>query len=202
VYETKNIDCLIIDDHPLVCFAIEDILKKVCFISSLQSIHCPKQALDVIKHNNVDLILLDINLGNSDGFDLLRRAKAHGFKGKTIIISASKNPIHIKAAQKVGADGYVCKSEGLNTIREAIDNILKGYVFFKALPCSGYSLEQVDLSHREVIVYNFLIQGKSNKDISKMLSISTKTVSTYKRRILDKYTVSNVFELINATCVD
>ncbi|MFM2590240.1 response regulator [Vibrio sp. TBV020] len=196
------INCLIVDDHPLACAAIENLLKDVKYIRRVESMSCTVQALETIKSGAIDLLILDVNLGSSDGFDFLRRVKAHGYKGKVLFISASDSAVHINAALKIGADGYVCKSENLNLIRESIDNIVNGYSIFKFKPSEHHSLGTVELSKREVVVYNYLVQGKSNKDISELLSLSSKTVSTYKRRILNKYNVSSIVELVNSKNIE
>lgn len=202
MYTGVVINCLIVDDHPLACAAIENLLKDVKYICRVESMSCTVQALETIKSGAIDLLILDVNLGSSDGFDFLRRVKAHGYKGKVLFISASDSAVHINAALKIGADGYVCKSENLNLIRESIDNIVNGYSIFKFKLSEQHSLGAVELSKREVVVYNYLVQGKSNKDISELLSLSSKTVSTYKRRILDKYNVSSVVELVNSINIE
>ena len=139
-----------------------------------------------------------MNLGDSDGFDFLRRAKAHGYTGKVLFISSSDNAIHINTAFKMGADGYLCKSENFHLIADAIDSIVKGYSIFK-FKNTHQKTGKSELSKRETVVFNYLVQGKSNKYIAGVLSLSSKTVSTYKRRILDKYKVTNIIDLIKAS---
>lgn len=202
MYAGMTINCLIVDDHPLACAAIESLLKEVGYIRNIESMSCTVQALEAIKKGSIDLLILDVNLGNGDGFDFLRRVKAHGYKGKVLFISASDSSVHINAALKIGADGYVCKSENLNLIKESIDSIVNGYSIFKFKSSEHQALGSVELSKREIVVYNYLVQGKSNKDISNLLSLSSKTVSTYKRRILNKYNVSSIVELINSKSVE
>ncbi|CAK3513097.1 response regulator transcription factor [Vibrio crassostreae] len=187
------INCLIIDDHPLVCLSIKNLLKEVPYIKSISYTYSAKDAIVKLKEGNINFLILDIKLGDGDGFDFLRRAIAHGYKGKTLFISGSDSPIHIKAALSLNANGYICKSEKFNLIIEAVDSIYRGYSVFK----SGVSSVRNELSNREVVVYNLLIQGKSNNDIAELLSLSPKTVSTYKRRILDKYETNNIIDLIS-----
>ncbi|WP_170213735.1 response regulator transcription factor [Vibrio tasmaniensis] len=195
---SEEVNCLVVDDHPLVCVAIETLLKSTDYIKSVTCVHSSSTAHKVLKNNAINLLVLDVNLGDSDGFDFLRRAKAHGYTGRVLFISSSDNSIHINTAFKMGADGYLCKSENLHLIADAIDSIVKGYSIFKFRNTSE-KIGKSELSKRETVVFNYLVQGKSNKYIADVLSISSKTVSTYKRRILDKYKVTSVIDLIKAS---
>ncbi|MGR5392072.1 response regulator [Vibrio crassostreae] len=186
------INCLIIDDHPLVCSSIHNLLKEIPYIRKVDYTYNLKDAMIKLKGGDVNFLILDINLGDGDGFDFLRRAIAHGYKGKVLFISGSDSAIHINAALNLNADGYICKSEDLSIIKESVDSIYRGYSIFK----SGVGAIDHALSNREVAVYNLLLQGKSNNNIAELLSISPKTVSTYKRRILDKYEVNSIVDLL------
>ncbi|MEZ9159141.1 DNA-binding response regulator [Vibrio lentus] len=193
-----RVNCLVVDDHPLVCVAIETLLKNIDYIQSVTSVHSGSTAHKILRNNSINLLVLDVNLGDSDGFDFLRRAKAHGYTGKVLFISSSDNAIHINTAFKMGADGYLCKSENFHLIADAIDSIVKGYSIFK-FKNTHQKTGKSELSKRETVVFNYLVQGKSNKYIAGVLSLSSKTVSTYKRRILDKYKVTNIIDLIKAS---
>ncbi|UTT84357.1 response regulator transcription factor [Vibrio pelagius] len=198
VIHKELVNCLVVDDHPLVCVAIETLLTSIDYIESVTSVNDGITAHKILKNKPINLLILDVNLGDSDGFDFLRRAKAHGYKGKVLFISSSDNAIHINTAFKMGADGYLCKSENFHLIADAIDSIAKGYSIFKFRNNTNNS-GKAELSKREIVVFNYLVQGKSNKYIADVLSLSAKTVSTYKRRILDKYKVNSIVELIKAS---
>ena len=198
VIHKELVNCLVVDDHPLVCVAIETLLTSIDYIESVTSVNDGITAHKILKNKPINLLILDVNLGDSDGFDFLRRAKAHGYKGKVLFISSSDNAIHINTAFKMGADGYLCKSENFHIIADAIDSIAKGYSIFKFRNNTNNS-GKAELSKREIVVFNYLVQGKSNKYIADVLSLSAKTVSTYKRRILDKYKVNSIVELIKAS---
>lgn len=190
--------CLIVDDHPLVCAAIEGLVRKSQLFAEVFTETEAFKALQLIKERNISFIILDVNLSDSDGFDFLRRAKAHGYKGKVLYVSASDASMYSETAFRLGADGYISKSEDLVKINDAIATIMSGMTVFRFLKDDdGNIVNSVKLSHREATVYTYLVEGHSNKDISNLLSLSTKTVSTYKTRILNKYKVKSIVELIN-----
>lgn len=187
--------CLVFDDHPLVGVAIRATISTLPFIDSVSVANNAKSALNTIKSGAVDLLILDINLTDVDGYDFYRRIKSHGYRGKVLFYSAEESALFSELAFKAGADGYVCKSEQQEILRDAVEGIFNGYTFFKFKSTPSPEREKVDLSNREAVVMNHLLRGKTNKEIAHILSISDKTVSTYKKRLLDKYGVGNLMEL-------
>lgn len=193
--EKSNV--LIYDDHPIVCESLKIILSKIKHIDNIMCVSDYKRAIEMISEHDIDLLILDVNLDTADGFQFFRRAKSHGYGGKTVFFSCNSQDYCSKLAYELGANGYIDKSESQNVIINALETVLSGYNFFKSTHLD-ISTKTPKLSKREVMVLNYLLQGKSNNDVSDILGLSPKTVSTYKRRILDKYGVSNVIELIEA----
>lgn len=190
--------CLIVDDHPLVCSAIEHLLNVSKRFEHVFSDTDASQSLNFIRQHPVDLLILDVGLDETDGFEFLRRARAHGFSGKALYVSGSDAQIYSETAQKLGADGYIVKSEGLNIIDSAIEKIMAGQKVFSSIKNTHLrTIKEVKLSLRESMVFKYLLEGCSNKEISERLSLSSKTVSTYKTRILNKYKVKSIVELVN-----
>jgi len=99
-----------------------------------------------------------------------------------------------QVAKEIGANGYILKSEETQSIDESIWAIYRGYSVFKYESNNTKTLPE--LSERETIVYGYLSQGYSNKRISELLSLSSKTISTYKTRILGKFNASSIIEVM------
>ncbi|WP_154116840.1 response regulator transcription factor [Vibrio cincinnatiensis] len=191
----KDLTCLIIDDHALVCVAIKQLLEKENYFSNIIIKQNPTDGIKYIRNFDVDFLILDVNFFDYDGFDLLRRIKFHGYQGKTLIVSGNDTKIYSDTAFRVGAEGYVSKSEDLSTLVDAVETILNGYTYFKSEVDRKSPV--VTLSKQELAVFRFLVDGKTNKEISTILSLSPKTISTYKTRILEKYKVKSIIELMN-----
>lgn len=189
---------LIYDDHPIVGESLKIILSRIKSVNKITSTSNYKQAITLISSQEFDLLILDVNLDGADGFQFFRRAKAHGYSGKTIFFSCNGQDYCSKVAYELGANGYIDKSESQDVIASALETVLNGYNFFKSSQ-RDISSKTPTLSNREVMVLNYLLQGKSNNDVSHILGLSPKTVSTYKRRILDKYGVSSIIELIEVS---
>ncbi|MGR5095216.1 response regulator [Vibrio maritimus] len=188
--------CLVVDDHPIVGAAVKSTIGQLPYISAVDSEPCAEKALQLATSQHYDLLVLDVDLGDSNGFDFLTRIRARGYRGKVLFLSADKNAIHADTAMKLNANGFVYKSESLETLGGAIESILQGYSYFKFPHKDQQRQLGKPLSTREKMVLDYLIQGKGNADIAEVLSLSAKTVSTYKARILKKYNANNIVELI------
>jgi two-component system response regulator FimZ (fimbrial Z protein) len=189
-------DCLVVDRFPLIRDSLSRILSDLSDYNLVHQTGSVETALKLIETNNIGLIVLDVNLDQADGFELLRKAYTIGYSGKAIYVSSYGYPIYSETAYKLGANGYISKSEEPSLIKDAICGVSRGHNLFKTdYRCTKRNLV---LSQRETVVYNYLKKGYSNKQISEFLGLSAKTISTYKARILDKYQVGSIVELLSS----
>ena len=190
----KNV--LIVDDHPMVGAAITATLKESPLIADTFSVSDPKDALALMKLHYIELLILDIELGNTDGFSLYRRALLNGYNGKVLFLTAKQANHCVRTATKLGAQGVINKSESLENISLAIESVLRGRIYFPhdECQCNDQDLDQI-LTEREFTVMGYLVEGLSNKQIGEKLFISNKTVSTYKTKIFEKLGVDSVISL-------
>ncbi|ENH4362169.1 response regulator transcription factor [Vibrio fluvialis] len=186
---------LVVNPYPLEQHALEDIIQST---NQFQHIHfavSPAEAYRIVSQQLIAFVMLEVEADDASGLDILRRLRAKGFAGKILFISAIDKAMYSKATQKLGANGYLLKSEHVSVIQDAICSVMRGYNIFKHENHVAIS-ETAELSKRETVIYHYLIAGLTNKKISELLSISSKTVSTYKTRILTKFGVKSVIELI------
>ncbi|MEF1285311.1 response regulator transcription factor [Vibrio sp. M250220] len=191
-HKKDKINCLVFDDHPLVCEAIKSVVLELPFINDTFTSNNKEKSIEIIKKDNIKILILDINLSEGDGYDFYKRIKRSGFSGRVLFYSSEESTIFSQTAYDLGADGYVCKSENTSTLQNAIITIMGGRLFFNS---DAIKDRKMNLSEREVVIVKYLLNGKTNKEISKILCLSEKTVSTYKSRALQKYGVSNLFDL-------
>ncbi|MDP2635922.1 MAG: response regulator [Pseudoalteromonas sp.] len=189
-------DVLVVDDHPMVCAAIKTALSKSALVNGIYAVASQKEALEYLRVNKCDLIILDIELEESDGFSLYKRACLAGYKGRVLFLSAKQDKHIIRTAAKLGSQGFINKAESLENITSAVELILKGFTFFpqEDLLTHDKDIDQI-LTERELTVMKHLVEGASNKDIGEKLFISNKTVSTYKTKIFEKLGVDSVISL-------
>lgn len=190
----KNQNVLIIDEQPLYREALAELVMDALEVEDLHKTTDTDRILKLAKSQSIDLIVLDVTLANNDGMNLAKIIKAHGYEGKLLFVSSSDSSSLSEAAHSLGANGFLSKSESHESIRFALSSIMKGYSLFKS--GDKNSGKNTKLSNKEAIVYQYLIQGHSNKLISEKLSLSAKTISTYKTRILSKYRANSIVELV------
>lgn len=194
----KKLNFLIVDNQPLFIESLERIIRSQFKCSNICIKNSVSTALSTIQRCesgccNLDMIILDPSLNDSDGFDLMKRLSSREFDGKVLFISSKPYQPYSKVALYLGANGFITKSENKESIVNAITNVIAGYKMFKH---SNTDLESIELSSRELTVLGLLKKGYTNKKISNILSISDKTVSTYKSRILKKYNSKSILDVI------
>ncbi|HHP0467049.1 TPA: response regulator [Vibrio harveyi] len=186
---------LIIDDQPLYSEALASLVQNAFQTVNVVESTDSAEVMELIRNQPVDLVILDVVLGNRDGMRLAKNILATGYQGRILFISSRDYSSLSKAAFEMGAHGFLNKNESKETIMDAIVSVTRGYSMFKAT--HNQSSGNVALSNREAMVFHYLAQGYSNKKISEQLSLSAKTISTYKTRILKKYHAESVVELLN-----
>ncbi|HGS5163400.1 TPA: response regulator [Vibrio harveyi] len=186
---------LIIDDQPLYSEALASLVQNAFQTVNVVESTDSAEVMELIRNQPVDLVILDVVLGDRDGMRLAKNILATGYQGRVLFISSRDYSSLSKAAFEMGAHGFLNKNESKETIMDAIVSVTRGYSMFKAT--HNQSSGNVALSNREAMVFHYLAQGYSNKKISEQLSLSAKTISTYKTRILKKYHAESVVELLN-----
>ncbi|MCF7493702.1 response regulator transcription factor [Vibrio sp. L5-1] len=189
-----NQNVLIIDEQPLYREALAELIMDSLNVEDLYKTTDTDKVLKLVKNQSIDLIILDVTLTNNDGMNLAKIIKAHGYEGKLLFVSSLDNSSLSEVALSLGANGFLSKNESHESIRFALSSIMKGYSLFKS--DQKNSGKNTKLSNKEAIVFQYLIQGYSNKLISEKLSLSAKTISTYKTRILSKYRANSIVELV------
>ncbi len=187
---------IIVDNQPLFVEALMSILVEEFSVESVCHFDNAHDAYASLLKKQVDIVLVDIELNQSNGFDLIKRVNTRKWVKNVLFISSKPYDSYSSVARSLGAQGYVTKSEPRNIIVNAIRNILAGYTYFKEE--STAELANVALSKRELSVLTYLSQGYNNKQVSKLLSLSEKTISTYKSRILKKYNAASIMHIVNS----
>ncbi|ROO67529.1 LuxR family two component transcriptional regulator [Vibrio crassostreae] len=187
--------CLVIDSFPLVRETLSQQLLSLETVAEVKESCSVADTLSQLKKERFDLLTMDVELGQDNGFELMKRAKATGYQGKILFISRFDYSLYSALAKKNGANGYISKTEPTLIVRDAMSHILRGYNLFKQ-DDSKVDINTDNLSSRELTVFQYLIKGYSNKQIAGLLFLSEKTISTYKSRVLSKFSASTVVELI------
>jgi DNA-binding NarL/FixJ family response regulator len=196
----------IADNHPVVIYGIKCFLKANSDISISDSVYYLKDLDDSLITKRPDILIIDIELEGLHTINILKRIIRDNPKTKLLIYTAASEKLLGVASLKIGVAGYISKNEPLEKIEDAILKIYEGKtvysdaVYKSALTASKFSNDgriYRKLSVRESEVLQHLINGKKNNEISDLLNLNEKTISTYKLRLLNKLNVTNVIDLVN-----
>jgi len=195
---------LIADDHAVVRRGLKDILIDEFDIESVKEASNGKEVLEELRKNAFDIVVLDLNLPDRNGYDLLIDLKQKYPKLPILILSFHPEDQFALRLLKAGASGYINKQSAPEELLIAIRKVVSGGKYVSSslaeklafsLVTDTQKLPHETLSAREYQVMCLIASGKPVKDIAQVLCLSLKTVSTYRARILDKMEMENNAEL-------
>jgi DNA-binding NarL/FixJ family response regulator len=191
------------DDHGIVREGIAAYCNARPEITIAGQCSDGEEALAAILARKPDFAVLDLNMPKLGGLDVVRRVRQARCATKVIILSISRDESIIRELFRSGADGYVLKDGPARHLFDAIAYILDGGQYLTPLlrreSIEGQKEKQDPLtllSKREYEVFSFLVDGMRPKDIAKLLSISPKTVDTYRANIMRKLEVDGIAGLV------
>jgi two-component system, NarL family, invasion response regulator UvrY len=192
---------LTIDDHEVVRRGLKDMFTRES--ATFGEARSGAEAVDLVRKQPWDIAVLDISLGGRSGLEVLSELKQLRPRMPVLILSMHAEEQYAVRAFKAGASGYINKASSGEELRKAILKIIKGgqYVGPSLAEKIVVQLSQPgkvpheNLSNREFEVLCSIASGQTVKEIAAKLSLSDKTISTYRRRILDKMDMRTNAEL-------
>ncbi|CAB1368046.1 response regulator [Denitratisoma oestradiolicum] len=186
---------MIVDDHPVVRQGIRLILGADAEIEVVAEAANAREAMEQARHQALDLIVLDLNLPDQNGFWVLKEVRRIHPDLPVLILSIQPEEHMAVRALKAGASGFLNKESAPEELVKAVRSVMRGKRYISprlaewlAVDISGHreSLPHERLSDREYQVLCLLASGKSISDIAATLHRSPNTISTYRTRILHK----------------
>jgi DNA-binding NarL/FixJ family response regulator len=194
------------DAHPIVHKGLKAVFRNSNEISIVgKGLHC-RDLVDYLGSKKVDIVVFEIELPGFEDIRTLRRLKDQYTNVRFLVFTTLSEEVYAISALKYGASGFLCKDNPLNKLKDAILKISTGGVYITnelaehmAFNKTGANPRALinQLSEREIQVLRLLVNGKRNKEIAVSLSISDKTVSTYRSRLMKKLKVKNLVEMLN-----
>ena len=194
---------LIADDHPLIRSAMKLLMESQGH-EVVAEAGCGSDAVQLARTHHVDLIILDITMPGLDGLEVINRIRAAEVKSRILVVTSQSPLFYSQRSMKAGAAGFITKSQDLTELMRAVKVIMDGYTFFPFLAASSVrssdaSMSDIELiqnlSTRELYIQQQLARGLSNKKIAEDMILSSKTISTYKARLIEKLNIKSVVYL-------
>ena len=205
----KKIKVLIADDHPFFRDGIRQMLSGQRKFSVIGEAASGREVMQKLCNENYDIVVMDIKMPDMGGIEAtLEIGKQHPLV-KVLAMSTHDDHLYITKMMRAGAKGYLLKNSGKDDLMKAIEKIMKGGKFFSnevsgimmTHILEGKSIPRDDmtdaaLTKREIEIIRMIAEEQTNAEIGKMLGISTRTVDSHRRNILQKLKVRNSAGLV------
>jgi len=196
---------LIADDHAIVRAGLRQLLSECPDVATTAEATNGHEVLKKIREENWDVVLLDISMPGRSGLEILKQIKSEQPKLAVLILSIHAEGQYALRALKAGAAGYLTKGCIPEQLIAAIAKVARGGKYISptlaeklanALDPGVSEVPHEALSNRELQVFQLLAAGKQVSQIGKELSLSTKTISTHRAKILKKMNMKSNAELM------
>jgi two-component system, NarL family, invasion response regulator UvrY len=192
---------LIADDHAIVREGLKQIVQQTSDIIVVDEASNAAETIEKVRKLDIDLLLLDISMPGRSGLDVLLELKRDFPRLPVLILSFYPEDQYALRMLKAGASGYVTKESASDELVQAIRKVAQGgrymsstlaeHLVFDMVGDGGGKLLHESLSNREFQVFRLIAAGKTVKEIGDELSLSVKTISTNRTRIMEKMSLRN-----------
>lgn len=196
--DSKNIYLLLVDDHPLVRDGLRARLECIPRFKITGDAGNAEDALQVLADATVNLILMDINLGKTNGMQLTAHLNKEYPHIAVIMLSMHEKTEYVNQSIQAGARGYVSKDAPAEKIIDAIDTVAAGGTYFSQdlKKARDNASSGKVLTLREQCILHSIATGRSNKHIARELGLSVRTVETHRLNIKRKLNIEGQADLI------
>jgi two-component system invasion response regulator UvrY len=191
---------IIVDDHELVRTGTRRLLEDLPGIKVLADAGSGEEAVELVRHLKPDVVLMDIQMPGIGGLEATRRCLRAHPEAKILVVTVYEDEPYPSKLLKVGASGYLTKRASVDEMLLAIKKVMSGQRYISAeiaqqLALRPFSDEQnspfEQLSAREMQITLMVIMGHRVQEISEKLSLSPKTVNSYRYRVFEKLHIRN-----------
>ncbi|MFA7279959.1 MAG: response regulator transcription factor [Sterolibacterium sp.] len=197
---------LMADDHGIMREGLKQLFALVEDLAVVGEAINGGQVIDAVRKGGFDLLLLDMNMPGISGVELIERVLSQQPKLPILVLSMQNEPQIVKRTLKAGAAGYVTKDSNPDRLLAAIykvagggryiDPVVAEQLVFEVGNDNGAAPRHEQLTNREFQILKLLANGMGVNQIAAMLSISNKTVSTHKARLMEKMAMKTSAELV------
>lgn len=200
----KKIRILIADDHPIIRKGLSQIINDEPDMEVVSEVSDGYEALEKLRKQKFDIAILDISMPKKTGVEILEQLKLEKIKTRILILSVYSEEQYALRVIKTGAKGYLTKESAPDELVKAIRKIIEGETYISAIIAEKVLSDIIvdnrklhqSLSNREYSVMLMIAKGMTLKEMSYQLNINVKTISTYRKRVMDKMKMNSNAQLI------
>ena len=195
----------ICDDHKIVREGLKQIINVFDGFEVVAEAESGEQLINKLRDIEVDLLILDVSLPGRSGLEVLKQIKGLQPDLGVLVLSMYPEDQFAIRMLKAGASGYLHKDSAPEVLKQALSTISNGgeylsekitKLLYREMNSDGAELPHKRLSDREYEVLLYIGEGKSISEIAAQLSLSVKTISTYRTRILEKMNIENNSDMV------
>ena len=202
--EQDSLRILLVDDHPVVRRGVAGLIVESYSHAVITEVASGAEALASIQKEWWDLVILDLTLPDASGLEVLKQIKKAKSNLPVLILSIHPREEFVSRVMAAGASGYLTKSAAGTELRRAVFRLINGDSYFgdqpleRIAPAPGSVDEHPHerLSDREYEVLRLIGQGMTVSEIARALTLSVKTVSTYRARLMTKMDMRTNADLV------
>lgn len=200
----KKIKILIADDHPIIRKGLSQIIKDEPDMEVIAEVSDGFEALEKLRNHKFDIAILDISMPKKTGVEILEQLKLEKVKTRILILSVYSEEQYALRVIRTGAKGYLTKESAPDELVKAIRKIIDGETYISSIIAEKVLSDLIvdnkkvheTLSNREYSVMLMIAKGMTLKEMSYQLNINIKTISTYRKRIMDKMKMNSNAQLV------
>ncbi len=198
------ITVLLVDDHAVVREGYRRVLERTPDIEVVAEAGSGEDAYRCYCELDPDVVVMDLSMPGIGGIEAVRRIVTRDPKARVLVFSMHEDGVFSSRALKAGAKGYLTKASAPDSLVEAIRMVASGKLYLSpdvaqelaVLSLPGRANPMQTLSAREFEVFRLLVEGRSVAEISKILSLSQKTVANYQSTLRQKLEVANTTQAV------
>lgn len=199
----KNL--LIVDDHSIVRLGVANVIKNSFPKVTIEHANNIPDAIEKFNSTNFQLAIIDIKLPGGSTLDLVKQFSKKNSSCKILMFSGLNEAQYGERYIKLNVNGFLSKHKPADEIITAIEKVLEGHIYMsdelkskvESKKLRKYKNPVEKLSTRELEVLSFILDGYGNLEIANKLKLKNSTVSTYKKRLMEKFDVANVLDLVD-----
>ena len=187
---------LIAEDQSMLRDAMATLLSMQDSVESVLQAKNGKEAIDLISTNDIDVAILDVEMPEATGLDVLEYIRSNNIHCKVVIVTTFKRMGYFERAIKNNVDAYVLKDRSIDELMKTINNVLAGHKEYSPELMENIFNNHNPLSNQEKIILLKIKEGLPNKEIANELFLSEGTIRNYISNILTKLNCKNRTEAV------
>ncbi|MCF7855110.1 MAG: response regulator transcription factor [Candidatus Pacebacteria bacterium] len=198
---------IVVDDHPVVRRGLAQLINHETDLEVCKETGSAQETLKAISEQEPDIVVLDLTLGDTNGFSLIKDIKMRHKGVAVLVLSMHDESLYAERALRAGAQGYIMKEEATERVIGAIRRVLKGDIHLSEKMSTRLLSQMLGgtkdhqshlscLSDRELEVFELIGRGLQTRQIAEKLHLSVKIIETHRANIKRKLDLGNAIELL------